>query len=133
MTTSGSPALAGSLLTPVTLNADTPEPASAAAIVPIRTRLLSTGHNVAVPDMPAIAGGVASILIVADSVFVSPTPFTASHAIVSPLVSPVSFRGSHPCEDAIPDSASLRFHVTVTSPTYQPLSPSLPAISGTMT
>ena len=76
-------------------------------------------------------GGVLSIFIVTGAELVSPAPFVAEQVSVTPAVSAVSVVVElQPEDDAIPDSESLTFQVTVTLLSYQPLLPSVPEMCG---
>jgi hypothetical protein len=74
-----------------------------------------------------MTGAVLSILIVTDAVALSAAPFVAVHVRVVSVVFDVSVVAPHPVLKAIPVSASDICHVTVTSDTYQPLVPAVPA------
>src|SRR5215472_6173319 len=82
---------------------------------------------------PIIDGGVASRLIVTVLKLESPAPFVAEQVTEKPAVSVVIDVGAHPVEDAIPDSGSVAFQLTVTLLTYQPFEPIVPAIVGVIT
>ena len=77
---------------------------------------------------PTIDGGVASRLIVTVLELETPAPFVAEQVTAEPVVSLVIDVEPHPVEDAMPDSGSAAFHVTVTLLTYQPFKPSVPVI-----
>src|SRR5215470_1619602 len=77
-----------------------------------------------------ITAGVLSILTVTDADVDRPTPFVAEHVNVTPVVSAVSIVAVQPDEDAIPDSGSITFQLTLTLLLYQPLLPNVPAICG---
>ena len=83
--------------------------------------------------VPIIDGGVASRLIVTVLRLESPAPLVAEQVTEKPAVSVVMDVGPHPVEDAMPDSGSIAFEVTVTLLTYQPFEPSVPAIVGVIT
>ena len=82
----------------------------------------------------ARTGGVRSILIVSDAVFVSPAPLVAEQVNVDPAEPLVRVVVPHPAEeDAIPDTGSVTLQLAVTLLTYQPLLPNVPVICGAMT
>jgi hypothetical protein len=77
-----------------------------------------------------INGGVLSSLTVTEVDVDRPTPFVAEHVNVIPAVSAVSVVDVQPDEEAIPDSGSVTFQLTLTLLLYQPLLPNVPAICG---
>ena len=81
-----------------------------------------------VAGIPAITGGVLSILIVTGTELESPAPLVAEHVKVMPAVSAVRFVMVHPEEDVTPDSGSVTLQFTVTLLLYQPLLPKVPVI-----
>ena len=83
--------------------------------------------------IPEMTGGVLSILMVTETEEDRPTPFVAEHVNVTPAVSAVTLVCVQPVEEAIPDSGSLTFQLTVALLRYQPLFPNVPVICGTMT
>ena len=83
--------------------------------------------------MPEMTGGVWSILIVTETEAESPAPFVAEQVKVAPAVSAVRVVGVHPVEDAMPDSGSVTFQLTVTLLRYHPLFPTVPVIWGLIT
>src|SRR5438105_13725145 len=80
-----------------------------------------------VTETPVSRGATRSILIVTETAFESGgfARFDAEHVSVVPGVSLVSVCGSQPLDVLIP-VGSETVHETVTSDTYQPLSPSWP-------
>src|SRR5262245_60168228 len=72
-----------------------------------------------------MTGGVASRLIVTDSVDVPPS-LVATHVKTVPVVSVEIVVGAQPVCDVIADSASLTDQLTVTLLVYQPLVPRVP-------
>src|SRR5688500_17405793 len=86
----------------------------------------------AVVGAATTCGAVLSSLIVTFSLALPPT-LLALQVNVAPAVSVDRVTVLQPLLEPIAESASLTFQPTVTSPTYQPSSPSVPLITGSIT
>ena len=80
-----------------------------------------------------MTGGVLSILMVTGTDIDRPAPFVAEHVRVVPAVSFVRVVGEHELEEAMPDSGSVTFQLTVKLLRYQPFVPNVPETLGTIT
>src|SRR5215471_1237112 len=125
--------LAVKVVPPVGYPGATPESASVHAKLAVTFMLFHPAAFGAGARVPTIDGGVASRLIVTVLRLESPAPLVAEQVTDKPAVSVVMDVGPHPVEDAIPDSGSVAFQVTVTLLTYQPFEPSVPVIVGVIT
>ena len=79
-----------------------------------------------------VAGAVLSTLNVFPTVVVPPS-LSAVHVSVVPVVLLVNVTALHPVVERMIDSGSVTDQLTVTLVVYQPLSPSVPVITGTTT
>ena len=106
--------------------------------VPVVLIVTSLVYQPLSPSVPAAAratpaGPVLSSLIVTEAELGNPAPFVAEQVTVWPVVSELSVVLSQPEDDAMPDSGSLTFQLTVTLLVYQPLAPAVPVTEGVMT
>src|SRR5262245_51247300 len=100
------------------------------ASVPVK--LITTGvlfHPLAFAlgeRLPVTTGSVLSIFTVTLAELVKPAPFVAEHVRVVPAVSLFSGVAPQPVVDAIPDSGSETFQLTVRLLVFQPFRPCVP-------
>jgi hypothetical protein len=74
-----------------------------------------------------------SSLTITPALAVKPAPSVAEHVKVTPAVFAVSVVEAQPIEEAIPETAWVSLHVTLTLLRYQPLLPRVPVICGAIT
>src|SRR5262249_25227018 len=125
--------LAAKVVPPVGYPGATPESASVHAKLAVTFVLFHPAAFGAGARVPIIDAGVVSRLIVTVFRLESSAPFVAEQVAEKPAVSVVMDVEPHPVDDAMPDSGSVAFQVTVTLLTYQPFEPSVPAIVGVIT
>lgn len=112
----------------------TPEPVSVQMNVttgrPVAMLYQPVAEGFAGLILAVTVGGVVSILMVTGTEVNRPTPLVAEQVIVTPVVSAVWVKASHPVFETIPDCGSKTFQVTVTALTYQPFKPFVPLMMG---